>query len=91
MNGTEKQIKWAEEIKADLLAALPKALADVNAIDAPAERKAPALTALAAVEAKLSTETSAVWFINHRCFSGPECVADRISMFGRIYAEGRRA
>lgn len=44
MKGTEKQIAWAEEIKARTVKAINDTIAQLDAMSAPAEKKAAAIT-----------------------------------------------
>lgn len=62
MNGTEKQIKWAEDIKATMMEQVNKAIADEKAMDND-ERN---LRGLAMITEWLNGQTEAKWFIDNK-------------------------
>ncbi len=63
--GTEKQIQWAEDIRAKMLA--PERISEVEAIIRSAETRQPAQAAAVRKALEIVTaETSAAWWIDQR-------------------------
>ena len=89
MNGSEKQIEWAEQIKAAMLLHAPKVLALIEQQAGPAEKKEAARAAIGRAVARIEREESATWFIGHRSSSPLDtvCTPAYASVLARIAAE----
>jgi hypothetical protein len=83
LTGSEKQITWATEIRENLVAAAGSWIAKLECTEAPAGKEAEMATTMATlrkVAAKLESEATAKWFIDHRgLIQGPLSEANMVS------------